>query len=149
WLLWGAPRPAREPRGKFLLGYGLTSWLFSMTYLVLMLVVFYHLLGSRLGYAGAACTGLLGLATVPGMFRGLGGGEVSKMIWQRRKRTLVWLSLLAGVAAALVFVEVEDRAGGPYQVRGAARVEVRAPVAGFLKAIHYDEGHRVSPGALL
>jgi putative peptide zinc metalloprotease protein len=149
WLLWGAPRPAREPRGKFLLAYGLASWLFSMTYLVLMLVVFYHLLGSRLGHVGAACTGLLGLATVPGMFRGLGGGEVSKMIRQRRKRTLVWLSLLAGVAAALVFVEVEDRAGGPVQVRGVVRVEVRAPAAGFLKEICYDEGERVSAGALL
>jgi putative peptide zinc metalloprotease protein len=149
WLLWGAPRPAREPRGKFLLAYGVGSWLFSIAYLVLMLVVFYHFLGSRWGAAGVASAGLLGLATLPGMFRGLGGGEVNQMLRRRRKRAAVWLLLLVGVPAALIFIEVEDRAGGPFQARGVTRAEVRAPVAGFLKEIHPDEGHQVSSGALL
>src|SRR5207247_1977959 len=27
WLLWGAPRPSSPPRGRFLLTYGLASWL--------------------------------------------------------------------------------------------------------------------------
>ncbi|MCI0456344.1 MAG: HlyD family efflux transporter periplasmic adaptor subunit [Gemmataceae bacterium] len=149
WLLWGAPRPAREPRGKFLLTYGVCSWLFSMMYLVLMLVLFYHLLGSRWGLVGGAGVALLGLMTLPGMFQGLGGGEVKQMLRLRWKRTAVWLLILGGIPAALVLVEVEERASGPFQVRGAARVELRAPVAGFLKTIHFDEGDRVSSGVLL
>src|SRR5262245_27407465 len=38
WLLWGAPRPVREPRGKLLLGFGVASWVFSLVFLLLMLV---------------------------------------------------------------------------------------------------------------
>jgi multidrug efflux pump subunit AcrA (membrane-fusion protein) len=44
---------------------------------------------------------------------------------------------------------MEDRAGGPFQLRPAIRGELRAPVAGFLKEVHFDEGDRVSPGAVV
>src|SRR5262249_43198758 len=125
------------------------SWLFSMTYLILMLVVFYYFLGSRWGVVGDACVALLGLTTVPGMFRGLGGGEVNQMIRLRWKRTAIWFLVLVGIPAALIFIEVEDRASGHFQVRGATRVELRAPAAGFLKEIHFDEGDRISSGVLL
>src|SRR5262249_51099610 len=44
---------------------------------------------------------------------------------------------------------VSDRAGGPFQVRPAVRAEIRAPVAGFLRAVNCDEGERVARGAAL
>src|SRR5262249_6184130 len=33
WLLWGAPRPTSDPRGRFLLVFGIASWLFSLVFL--------------------------------------------------------------------------------------------------------------------
>src|SRR5437763_2450508 len=83
------------------------------------------------------------------MFRGLGGGEVRKMILFRRKRTVLWLLALGGLAAALVLVRVEDRASGPFQLRPAERAELRAPVSGFLRIVYFDEGERVPAGALV
>jgi multidrug efflux pump subunit AcrA (membrane-fusion protein) len=44
---------------------------------------------------------------------------------------------------------MEDRASGPFQLRSATRAELRAPVAGFIREVHFDEGDRVSPGALI
>jgi putative peptide zinc metalloprotease protein len=37
----------------------------------------------------------------------------------------------------------------PFQVRPATRAEIRAPVAGFLQAVHFVEGERVSEGTLV
>jgi putative peptide zinc metalloprotease protein len=148
-LLWGAPRPAREPRGRLLLVYGVTSWLFSMAFLALMLWGFYRFLASWSQPAGLVLVATLGGFLLPGMFRGLGGGEVWKMILFRRKRTVLWLLALGGLAASLVFVEVEDRASGPFQLRPAARAELRAPVAGFLRVVYFDEGDRVPAGAVV
>src|SRR5262245_30606542 len=54
WLLWGAARPHTEPRGRVLLAYGLVSWLYSLAFLGLSLVVLSHFLGSRLGLVGLA-----------------------------------------------------------------------------------------------
>jgi multidrug resistance efflux pump len=148
-ILWGGPRPEPDPRGRFLLGYGVLSWLFSLTYLSLMLAGMVHFLGARWGLAGLALVGLLALITLPNMFRGLGKGEVTKMLLRRHIRTAVWVLLLTAVPAALYFVEIEDREGGPFQVRPTVRAEVRAPVAGFLRAVEYDEGEHVSQGALV
>jgi multidrug efflux pump subunit AcrA (membrane-fusion protein) len=53
------------------------------------------------------------------------------------------------VGAALFLIPVEDRATGPFQVRPAARAEIRAPLAGFIRAVYCDEGDRVSPGAVV
>src|SRR5262249_41362035 len=39
--------------------------------------------------------------------------------------------------------------GGSFEVRPATRAELRAPVAGFLRQISFNEGDRVSPGALV
>jgi multidrug efflux pump subunit AcrA (membrane-fusion protein) len=146
-ILWGGPRPDPDPRGRFLLGYGVLSWLFSMTYLSAMLVGMVHYLGVQWGLIGLAVAGLFGFATVPAMFRGLGKGEVTNMLLRRHKRTVIWGVLLTVVPAALTFVEVSDRASGPFQVRPAIRAEIRAPVAGFLRAVSYDEGDAVSQGA--
>src|SRR5262249_9979181 len=130
--------------------YGLASWLFSLTFLVLMLAGFFRYLGAQWGLAGGGLVFLLGAATLPGMFRGFTGGEVRKMIQTRRKRAAVWaLGSVTGVALAvfaLFFVEIEDQASGPFEVRPAARAELRAPVAGFLREVTLDEGKRAYPG---
>jgi multidrug resistance efflux pump len=64
------------------------------------------------------------------------------------ERTVAWIVALAGVAA-LLSLDMQDRASAPCQLRSAARVELRAPVAGFLQTVYFDEGDRVSPGALV
>jgi multidrug efflux pump subunit AcrA (membrane-fusion protein) len=69
------------------------------------------------------------------------------MILWRHKRTAVWALLLSGVPAALFLIPMDDRASGPFQLRPAVHIEVRAPVAGFLKEVSCDEGDRVSSGA--
>jgi multidrug resistance efflux pump len=149
WLLWGAPRPARLPQGRFLLAYGLASWLFSLFFLALMLVGFYQFLGARWGPAGVALTVLLGWATVPGMFQGFAGGEVRNMMLKRPRRSAAWLLACGGLAAVLFFCRMEDRAGGPFEVCSTTRAEIRAPVAGFLREVYYEEGERVYPRALV
>jgi len=149
WLLWGAPRPAREPRGRFLLVFGVASWLFSLAFLALMLWGFFQYLWASLGWLGFGAVTLLGFVTTRGLFQGLFAGEVRKMITKRYVRTAVWFMLLGAAAAALYLVEIEDRASGPFQVRPATRAELRAPVAGFLAMVYFDEGDRVAAGALV
>src|SRR5262249_24607124 len=149
WLLWGAARPEREPRGRVLLAYGLVSWLYSFAFLALSLVVMSHFLGARLGLLGLAAVMLLGLLSLRGLLHGFTSGEVRNMILFRHKRTLVWVLLLGGVPAALCLIPMEDRASGPFQVRPAVRAELRASVAGFLQVFYCDEGDRVSPGTLV
>src|SRR5262249_10890726 len=84
-----------------------------------------------------------------GLFQGFAAGEVRLMLTTRRKRTAAWLLVLGGLSAALCLIEIEDRAGGTFRLRPSARAELRAPVAGFLKAVYCDEGDRVTPGTLV
>jgi multidrug efflux pump subunit AcrA (membrane-fusion protein) len=149
WLLWGAARPERDPRGRFLLLYGLVSWLYALGFLTVSLVILSQLLGARLGLLGLALVGLLALLSLRGLFHGVTAGEVQNMIRLRHKRTVVWVLLLGGTPAALFLIPMQDRASGPFQVRPAVRAELRAPVAGFLKEVCCDEGDPVLPGALV
>src|SRR5262249_39821195 len=144
WLLWGAARPERSPRGGFLLGYGLASWLFSLVFLIMTLTAIFQFSGRRWGLLGGALGALLGFVTLRGLLRGLFGGEVRTMILRRHKRTAVWLLLLGTAPVVLYLVRIEDRANGPFQVRPAIRAELRAPVAGFLQEVSCDEGDRIS-----
>jgi multidrug resistance efflux pump len=148
-LLWGAPRPAAEPRGRLLLGFGLISWLYSLTFLTLMLGALLLFLWRDWGWAGLVGVAVLGLVSTPGVLHGFTAGEVGKMITLRRKRTVLWVLILAGVAALLCLVQRQDRASGSFRLRPARRAELRARVAGFVKEVHVDEGVRVSPGALV
>lgn len=68
------------------------------------------------------------------------------MFLLRRKR------LLAGaiVVVVVAFIPIYDKAGAEFHIRPALRQEVRAPVAGFLREIHADQGDLVSEqGALV
>src|SRR5262249_42860953 len=62
-------------------------------------------------------------------------------------RAAGWLLAGGGVGAVLILGPVEDRAGGSLEAAPVTRAEVRAPVAGFLREVFYDEGDRVPPGA--
>jgi multidrug efflux pump subunit AcrA (membrane-fusion protein) len=148
WLLWGADRPPREQRGRLLLSFGAVSGLYALVFLALVLWGLFQSLGTW-GWLGLGGVALLGLLAARGLFRGIAAGEVTKMLMKRRKRTVVWLLILGGLAAGLRLVEMEDRASGTFQARPAVRGEVRAPLAGFLKEVCCDEGDRVSRGALV
>jgi multidrug resistance efflux pump len=146
-LLWGAPALDGEPRGRLLAGFGLATWLCSLIVLTLTLAVLARYLGARWGWVGLGGVALVGLVTAPGLFREFFAGEVSKMILGRRKRTVVWVLVLGGLVAGPCLIEIEDRAGGAFQLHPITRAELRAPVAGFLREVYCDEGDRVSPGA--
>jgi multidrug resistance efflux pump len=148
-LLWGAPRPGPEPRGRFLLLYGLVSWLYSLAFLLGSLLFLSHVADSRWGLLGLAAAALLTLLSLRGLLHGITAGEVRNMILLRHKRTAIWALLLGGVPATLFLIQVEDRAGGPFQLRPATRAELRAPVAGFIEEVSYEEGSPVSPGVVV
>jgi putative peptide zinc metalloprotease protein len=148
-LLWGGPKPEPEPRALFLLGYGVGSWLFSVTYVVLMLLGLVRLFGMRWGVVGVGLAVVLAVLMLRNLLGGLTGGEVAKMIRFRRIRTLVWVLVLAAVPAVLYFGHTEDKASGSFVVRPATRAELRAPVAGFLAEVYADEGDPISVGYLV
>src|SRR5262249_2637354 len=132
---------------RLLLGFGLATWLHSFIFLVLMIAALVRFAGARWGWIGLGVVALVGLMTSGNLFREFCDAEVSKMIWLRRKRLAVWVLVLAGVVAGLFLIQIEDRAGGTFQVRAATRAELRAPVAGFLREIYCAEGARVSAGS--
>src|SRR5262249_58950280 len=82
-----------------------------------------------------------------GVVQGFPAGGAHKMLLRRQKRAAVWLLILGGLAALLCLVQRQDGASGSFRLRPARRAELRAPVAGFVKEVHVDEGVRVSPGA--
>ncbi len=143
-ILWGAPRPTRQPRGRFLLGYGLLSWLVSLLYLGLLFAALDRGLRPALGLVGTAVVAVLGLVVIRGLCQGLTDGELTKMILHRHRRTIGWLFILAAVPLVLWLIPMEERASGSFRLRSAVRVELRAPAAGFLRAVYADEGERVT-----
>ncbi len=149
WLLWGAPRPAIDSRGKVLFGFGLASWCFSVFYVSLMFYAFYQLLLASWGVFGLVILGLLAWLIVPGLLAGLFQGEVMSMLRRRPVRVAFWLVLLAGTPTALAFVPMDHWVSGTFKLRPQAHAEVRARVSGFLTAVNFDEGERLSRGAAL
>jgi multidrug efflux pump subunit AcrA (membrane-fusion protein) len=148
-LLWGAGPPEAEPRGRFLLVYGVASLLFTLFLMLLMLTAVVKLAGSRWGWLSAGL--MLGLAgwSMRGLMRGLSAGEITKMMQFRRKRAVVAALVPVLAVCGLCWIEVEDRAGGAFVLRAAARTELRAPVAGFLHELTLDEGEAVQEGQVV
>ena len=145
-MLWGGPPVAPEPKGRFLTLFGLASWSFSLVFVCVMLVGACHWLGEHVGVAGVACAVVVGMISVRQLLRGSAGGEVSNMLRMRRWRTMLWLGALAWCGTALCVWEIEDRAGGTFELRSTVRSEIRTPVAGFLREVYVSEGQRLSPG---
>lgn len=148
WLLWGAPRPAPQPRGKLLLAYGIASWLFLLALLSLTFVVLVRFVGTHWGLVGGGAAALLGVVVLRRQFTGFGKGELLNMFRKRPKRTAGW-ALATAALAALFLVHIEDRAGGTFRLRAATRAELHAQVAGFLQEVYFDEGDRVARGAVI
>src|SRR5262249_6498758 len=123
-LLWGAPPPEPAKHGRFLLGYGASSLLFSVILLVLMVAGIPRLPAGPWWPIGLVASGLLGFLILRGILRGIFLGEVRKMLLIRHKRTAGWLVLLGGAAMALYFIDCEDRASGWFQVRSLTRTEL-------------------------
>jgi multidrug resistance efflux pump len=147
-LLWGGPRPEREPRGRCLLGYGLASWIYSICFLGLMLATMFQFLWRDWGWLGLAGVGVLGLVSTRGLFQGIAAGEVRKMVASRHKRTAIWLLGLAALAAALA-APIEDRVSGEFTVHPACRAELAAPLDGFLAELTVRQGDRLSAGQVI
>jgi putative peptide zinc metalloprotease protein len=145
-ILWGAPPPEADERGRFLTTFGLLTWLFSAAFLVLTVVVGARWLHGFAGAAGDVAVAALVLPAAAGSLRGVSAGEVTQMLRSRRGRAWLWLLVIAGVAAAGLLCRVDEFAGGSFTVRPAVHAEVRAPIAGFLAAILTDEGRQVAAG---
>ena len=149
WMLWGGARPAAEQRGTFLLTFGLATWGYSVLFLGLMVLAFVHWWGGNWGTPGAVAAVALGVVSGRGMFYGFSNGEVTNMFTKRKGRAAVWGLALLGLAAAGAVVPMSDRAGGPFKLRAASRAELRAPVAGFLREVHFAEGEAVGAGSVV
>ena len=147
WLLWGAERPERDARGKTLLAYGVACWVFSTIFLAFMLTWFGSVLSEYLGPVGYGLVAILAVLVLRGLFRGFLGGEVKQMFLVRHRRLAYSVMLLGLAAAALALIHKEKRVTGTFEVRPMTRTEVRAPVAGFLKEIMYQQGDEVSAGS--
>lgn len=68
------------------------------------------------------------------------------MVLNRRNRTLLWSAAFVAVGAVLTLVRIEQRVSGTFQVQPLTHMQVRAPVAAFLKEVAGDEGQHVSAG---
>ncbi len=147
WLLWGASRPECGPRPGVLLVYGVTCWCVSLGLLAAMLLAMGKMVDGWVGHVGAVLlVAPLALVATRVMFNGLLADEARQMVLTRRNRTLLWCAAFVAVGAILTFVKIEQRVSGTFQVQPLTHMQVRAPLAAFLKEVAGDEGQHVSPG---
>lgn len=149
WALWGAKKPKPEAQGKLLATYGGFRWLFYITALDLMYVGLCRWLGEMWGWPGLLLATYLAFVIVRRLFRGFTQGELMKMLKTRFVRTAVWAVGIVAIVVGLFAFKMEDRSIGTFTVRPAKHVEVRAPVAGFLRAVNYDMGERLETNAVI
>lgn len=149
WWLWGATRPDAQPRGRFLFGYGLLCWLFSLGFITLMLVGMGSYVSAHVGPAGYAISVVLGVMVGRGLLKGLFAGEMTTMIWKRHVRTLGWVTAICLITAAMFLIPWTDQATGNFEVRPLTHSEIRAPVSAFLEEVYYGEGEEVSDDDLI
>lgn len=142
WLLWGAKRPEPVEDGRTLLIYGAMSWVFTVGFLNLLFFSLAGWLKSMVGLTGVIAAGVLFLHLSKRYFIGGIGDEFMIMLRTRWGRVACWAAAIVG----FLCIPWYDRAGGPFQLRPTQRVDVRAPVAGFLTEVHFQEGEHVSAG---
>ena len=150
WLLWGARRPPPTPRQKTLVVYGVACWCVSMAMLGGTLWAMVRWIDPYLGHWGAAIAiAPLALTAGRSMFHGLVQGEVSQMVRTRPRRSMLFGVTFTTIGAALGLVKIDQRATGDFRVEPATRMQVRAPLAAFLKEVAGEEGARISAGQLV
>src|SRR5262245_2686128 len=126
WLLWGAPRPAPQERGRLLLGYGAVAWAFSVLFIDVLFVGLCRWLGGRWGWTGVAGGMFLGCLVLQRLFQGFCAGEFKQMLSKRPTRTKLWIGGVAALLAALCIGRAEDRTGGNFQIRPNTKADLRA-----------------------
>ena len=145
WLLWGAARPHPVERGRALLIYGMLIWVFALVFLDLVFLGLFQFVSGQLGPLGLIFMLLLLFVALKRVFRGFFGGEFTIMIATRPQRTATWAFGTLGVLALLFLVPLPYVVNGNFEVRPGTRTEVHAPVSGFLRLVHREEGDRVTP----
>lgn len=146
WILWGAPRPERLPKGPFLIGYGVMTWVFALSFLNIVVWKMILYLGKEFGWLGLVFTCLLLFFAWRRVFRGFLHTEFSKMIHERPFRTMAWGGALAAGVVALFVVPIRHYAGGEFEVRPGTVVQVQSPVSGIVSKVFVEDGARVSAG---
>jgi RND family efflux transporter MFP subunit len=148
-FLWGAPRPAAEKRGGLITAYGAASYFYILALLSLMFLAIGQYVRWRWGIVALAAVAVLAWLVIRPFVDGLFAGEVRTMIVSRPKKLVTWLLILGGVAATACYLEMGREAAGTFFVRPLVRVEIHAPINGFLQEVALDEGDRVSAGNLI
>lgn len=143
WLLWGADRPAKQPRGGAMLLYGGLIWVFALIFLDVVIFSIFKFLGGKMGPSGMLITGVLLTIALRRVFQGFFSSEFTKMITLRPKRTATWMGLIGGGLVLLFVVPVQYVANGDFEVRPGSLAEIHAPVSGFVKAVYHVEGDHV------
>lgn len=65
------------------------------------------------------------------------------MLTTRKTRALVWTAAGIALLTGVLIVPIEQHASGSFELRPRRRVELRAPVAGFLRTVRFTEGEQV------
>lgn len=149
WGLWGGPKPAPVAKSRILTAYGAVTWIFYVVFLDVMYLGLCKWLGAWWGVVGVLGATYLAFVLVRRIFKGFLGEELMNMLKFRHKRTAVWAGGLVLALIALAVVRIDNRASGSFAVRPATHLEVRAPVAGFLRVMNYDQGDQVADRAVL
>jgi multidrug efflux pump subunit AcrA (membrane-fusion protein) len=149
WLLWGAERPKPQPRGRALLIYGGLIWFFALIFLDFVILGLFQFLGGHMGLPGLLVTVVLLSIASRRVFKGFFASEFSNMIATRPTRTAIWGFGTLGVLLLLFVIPAQHVASGDFNVRPGTRVEIHAPVAGFVKSVSRREGDSVQPGTLI
>ncbi len=147
--LWGAPKPAKDPRGRALTIYGSISFVWSLLFLTAMTVGIGKLAYKFLGWPGVGLAVVAGGLPLFGLVRLTTAGEVKQMLAKRRGRASFWLLVLLAAGVGLFIVPMPDRVGGTFYVRPLQHAELRAPVAGFIRDVPHGEGDRLKKGDLV
>jgi len=114
-----------------------------------MLFGMHQLFLKSLGVFGLLSVAGLGWLILPGLLGDAFSGEVTNMLFNRWKRSAIWIGALIVIVLASFVIHIDDWVSGPFKTRATVRVEIRAPVSGFLKGAYFDEGQHVTPGTHL
>ncbi len=146
WIFFGTARPEREPRSGLLIAFGLLCALFSAVVLLVVAVAIARFVSSFPELSAGFPIALGVFFVLRTVWKKQAEGEGGMISVFRYRRPLAWSLSIASIIAALQFMEVEDRVGGPCEIRPMRRAELRVVEAGFLTEILVEEGDRVSEG---